>query len=126
VDGARAAYETIAEARPVGILTNGFVEVQSEKLKTFPVLEERAETVVVCEENGALKPDPAAFAHAAERAGIEASDILYVGDSYRSDVEGAQNAGWRVAWYAPNGTNDRSLGDRSFAFDNWTDLADRL
>jgi YjjG family noncanonical pyrimidine nucleotidase len=126
VDGARGAYEAIAEARPVGILTNGFVEVQSEKLKTFPVLEERAETVVVCEENGALKPDPSAFAQAAEQAGVEASEILYVGDSYRSDVEGAQNAGWRVAWYAPNGTDDRSTDDRGFVFDDWDALADQL
>jgi len=126
VDGAREAYEAIAEARPVGILTNGFAEVQAEKLKEFPVLEERAETVVVCEENGALKPDAEAFRHAAEQAGVAPEEVLYVGDSYRSDVEGAQNAGWRVAWFAPNGPDGRSTDDRGFVFDDWGTLADRL
>jgi YjjG family noncanonical pyrimidine nucleotidase len=126
IDGAQEAYEAIGEAHPVGILTNGFSEVQAEKLKEFPMLEERAETVVVCEENGALKPDPEAFRYAAQQAGVEAEDVLYVGDSYRSDVEGAQNAGWRVAWYAPDGPDGRSTDDRGFVFDDWSTLADRL
>jgi putative hydrolase of the HAD superfamily len=41
-------------------------------------------------------------------------------------VEGAQNAGWRVAWYAPDGPDGRSTDDRGFVFDDWSTLADRL
>ena len=126
VPGAQTAYEAIAEHLPVGLLTNGFAEVQAEKLKEFPVLEERAETVVVCEENGALKPDPEAFRHASEQAGVDSDDVLYVGDSYRTDVQGAQNAGWRVAWFAPDGTDGRSINDRGFVFEDWNTLAERL
>jgi YjjG family noncanonical pyrimidine nucleotidase len=124
--GARDAYETIAEHRPVGLMTNGFAEVQSQKLDTFPVLEERADAVVVCEETGTLKPDPKVFTHATETANVEAEEVLYVGDSYRSDVEGAQNAGWRVAWFAPNGTNGHSTDDSGFVFEDWDRLTDRL
>ena len=126
VSGAQAAYEAVAEQGPVGVMTNGFAEVQAQKLDTFPVLEERAETVVVCEEVGALKPDPAVFAHATEQAGVEPDEVLYVGDSYRSDVEGARRAGWRVAWFAPDGTDGRSVEDRGFAFADWDELLARL
>jgi YjjG family noncanonical pyrimidine nucleotidase len=124
--GARAAYEAIAERRPVGLMTNGFAEVQAQKLDTFPVLEERADAIVVCEEIGTLKPDPQVFAHATEKANVETDEVLYVGDSYRSDVKGAQDAGWRVAWYAPEGTNGHSPDDSGFVFEEWEALTDRV
>ena len=126
VEGAQDAYERIAEASPVGVMTNGFAEVQEQKLDRFPVLRERADAVVLCEQNGALKPSPEAFAHATEQAGVAAEDVLYVGDSYRSDVEGGRNAGWRVAWFARNGTNGHSTDAHSFAFREWDALLDRL
>ncbi len=126
VPGAQAAYEAIAAHLPVGVLTNGFAEVQTEKFKEFPVLTERADAVVICEEEGALKPAPEAFAQATDAAGVSADDILYVGDSYRSDVEGAQNAGWRVAWFAPDGTDGRSTDARGFVFTDWEVLTERL
>jgi len=126
VPGAQAAYEAIAEERPVGIMTNGFAEVQSQKLDTFPVLADQAEAVVVCEEVGVLKPDPKVFAHATERAGVDSDEVLYVGDSYHSDVEGAQQAGWRVAWFAPDGTDGRSTDDRGFVFEDWDAFRARL
>lgn len=126
VPGAEAAYEAIADRMPVGVMTNGFAEVQAEKFKEFPVLKERADAIVVCEEAGPLKPHPDAFAHATAEAGVSADQVLYVGDSYRSDVEGAQQAGWRVAWYAPNGTDGRTTDDRGFVFDDWGTLTDRL
>jgi len=126
IDGARAAYEDIADRYPVGIMTNGFAEVQARKFDAFPVLRERADAVVVCEETGALKPAPTVFAHATDEAGVAAEKILYVGDSYRSDVEGGQKAGWRVAWFARNGTDGRSTDDRGIVFDDWDTLLDRL
>lgn len=126
IPGARTAYERISERRPVGLMTNGFAEVQAEKLKTFPVLEERAEAVVVCEETGTLKPDPCVFEHATEEAGVRPEDVLYVGDSYQSDVEGAQAAGWRVAWFRRNGGDDRSPDEGGFVFDEWETLSARL
>lgn len=126
IEGARRAFETTAERQPVGVITNGFAEVQEKKFDQFPLLRERSEAIVLCEEVGVLKPDPRAFEHATEVAGVEPEAVLYVGDSYRSDVQGAQSAGWRVAWYARSGTDGRSLGDRSFAFSDWEELQNRL
>jgi putative hydrolase of the HAD superfamily len=126
IPGAQDAFEAVAEHHPVGVLTNGFAEVQKKKFDQFPVLREQSEAIVLCEEVGVLKPDPAVFDHATQEAGVEAENVLYVGDSYRSDVEGAQPAGWRVAWYARNGTNGRSPEGQGFTFDDWSTLTQRL
>lgn len=126
VPGARETFEAVAEHHLVGVMTNGFAEVQERKLEQFPVLREKSEAVVICEEVGTLKPDPEVFDHATEEAGVRAEEVLYVGDSYRSDVQGAEPVGWRVAWYARNGTNGQSTGARSFSFSGWDELRDRL
>lgn len=100
VEGAFEAFQTISERLPVGILTNGFVEIQQAKLRRFPVLDEVSQVVVISEEVGVLKPDPALFAESARRAGMQAHEILYVGDSLSSDVNGGTGAGWKVAWFS--------------------------
>ncbi len=115
--GAEEAFHAVAAHLPVGLLTNGFAEVQRAKLDRFPALRDRAAAVVVSEEVGAMKPHPAIFAHAAEAAGVAPEDILYVGDSLHSDVEGGLAAGWQVAWF--RGTAGRA---GVLVFDAWTTL----
>lgn len=128
-DGARAAYHAVADAFPVGVLTNGFSEQQRGKLRTLPEIAERAAFVVISEEVGVMKPDPRLFehvrAHAAARLGraLAPADVLYVGDSYHSDVRGGTGAGWRVAW--KDGDAERAP-DGAFAFADWRTLLDRL
>ncbi len=126
IPGARETFEAIADRHPVGVITNGFAEVQEKKFDQFPLLRERSDALVICEDVGVLKPDPEVFDHATETAGVAYEDVLYVGDSYRSDVEGAEPVGWRVAWYARNGTNGHSTNERGFAFSDWADLRARV
>lgn len=126
VDGARETFHAVADRYPVGVLTNGFAEVQAQKMKQFPEIPEQSRVVLVSEETGHLKPHPAVFGAAAQRAGTEPERILYVGDSFRSDVEGGTQAGWQVAWFARDGRNGETLGKRAFAFHDWADLRERL
>lgn len=126
VDGAAEAFRAVAEQFPVGVLTNGFAEVQAQKMKRFPEIPEQSRVVLVSEETGHLKPHPVVFETAAKRASVDPERILYVGDSLRSDVEGGTRAGWHVAWFARDGVNGETLGDRAFAFQDWTDLRERL
>lgn len=121
--GAREAFLRAADRLPVGIITNGFVEIQRAKLQQFPELDKRSVEVVVSEEVGLMKPDPALFAWVERRVGVPSGRILYVGDSLHSDIRGGRVAGWEVAWidgdpaFAPPGV---------FCFDDWHQLVDRL
>jgi HAD superfamily hydrolase (TIGR01549 family) len=47
---------------------------------------------------GVAKPDSRIFARLAAAAGVDAADILHVGDDPVADVSGAINAGMRAAW----------------------------
>ena len=118
-DGALDALKQIAGARPTGLLTNGFAEAQRAKLARFPEMAALFSTVVISEEEGVLKPHPELFRIASERAGADPEEILYVGDSLTSDVEGGLAAGWQVIWYAEAGESERPNVPR---FRNWAEL----
>ena len=117
---AREAFDEIADHLPVGVLTNGFTEIQQHKLERFPEIRERLRAVVISEEVGHLKPHPKLFAHATARAGVPPGAILYVGDSYLSDVEGALQAGWQIAWYTTDDVTETPAS--VFRFDQWPAL----
>jgi HAD superfamily hydrolase (TIGR01549 family) len=54
-------------------------------------------------EIGRWKPDPALLQHAAERAGAEPSQTIYVGDNPYADVAGADAAGMEPVLIDPEG-----------------------
>lgn len=86
--------ELFARHMPLGILSNGWTELQHLKawLINFPG------PALVSEEIGAWKPDARAFAIALERLGMEAQTTVYVGDDCIVDVAGAKGAGLLAAW----------------------------
>jgi FMN hydrolase / 5-amino-6-(5-phospho-D-ribitylamino)uracil phosphatase len=54
-------------------------------------------------EAGAAKPDARIFAHLLKRAGVEAQQVLHIGDDPQADVVGAVQAGMQAAWLNRNG-----------------------
>ena len=56
-------------------------------------LESYLDFVVTAKEIGADKPAPPIFLAALERAGVDASEAIYVGDQYETDVVGARGVG---------------------------------
>lgn len=102
--GAREAFCAVAAHRPVGLLTNGFAEQQRSKLARFPELARLATVVVVSDEVGVAKPSRAVFDHARAEAAratgwtLAPADLMLVGDSLASDVQGAVAAGWHAVW----------------------------
>ncbi len=118
MQGGREAFLSIADSFRVGILTNGFTEIQNAKLAQFPELGERSSSIVISEEVGYMKPDPRIFDHAASAVNCAPDEILYIGDSYRSDVLGGRGAGWNVAWFSP-GEED---GKPERRFQEWPEI----
>jgi len=56
-------------------------------------LESHLDFVITAKEAGANKPEPPIFLAALERAGVSASEAVYVGDQYDIDVIGARGVG---------------------------------
>ncbi|MDR2687661.1 MAG: HAD family hydrolase [Oscillospiraceae bacterium] len=57
------------------------------------------EFVIASSDYGVRKPDPLIFQVALAKAGLEAGDAWFCGDSPSYDIEGAHAAGMRAVWY---------------------------
>lgn len=124
IDGAKESYLKIADQYKVGIMTNGFAETQWLKIDRFN-LKETAVHIVISEEVGEMKPHPKVFDHATDLTGVNREDILYVGDSFTSDVVGGSKASWQVAWYTKNPI-EQGYKLAHLIFDDFSDLLKAL
>ncbi|AXR82264.1 HAD family hydrolase [Natrarchaeobaculum sulfurireducens] len=90
--------EMLAELRDsyrVGLLTNGPVRAQRDKLETLG-WEDAFDAALVTGELEAGKPDRRAFDAIADALAVAPGDVVYVGDEVDADVYGATNAGMDV------------------------------
>lgn len=87
----------------LGIITNGFSDVQDTKL-TSSGIRKYFEVIVTSESIGSRKPSREIFDHALELAGIESHQAVMIGDNPGTDILGAKNAGWVPILYDPKFT----------------------
>ena len=95
--GAERLVRYLAKKYPLVVLSNGFIEVQHEKIERSG-LKDCFAHVVLSEEVGCQKPNPRIYQVALEKCGVSAEDVLMIGDSWTSDVQGAINAGIDQMW----------------------------
>lgn len=103
--GAAQVVRELAKTYPLTIISNGFKEVQYYKLAHSGLADCFAHTII-SEEVGINKPQPAIFRIALEMNGITADEAVMIGDSFSSDIAGAQAAGIDQIWLHP-GPADR-------------------
>ena len=85
---------------PLGIITNGPVERQTDKLEALQLTRWIApENILISDGVQIQKPDPRIFKLMEERLDLSAESLLYIGDSFDNDVVGAKVAGWSVWWF---------------------------
>lgn len=125
VDGAKEALEEVNKRYPIGIVTNGFLETQQKKIKKMG-LGQFTDLFLITEEIGVMKPHQKVFDVATERAGVDRESILYVGDSYSSDIIGGRNAGWKTAWYTAFVSEIEDGQTADFKFDRFPKLTNYL
>ena len=121
VEGAKEALDKVSKSYPIGIVTNGFLETQQMKINSMS-LYQYTDLFVITEEIGVMKPHQKVFDVATERAGVEREEILYVGDSYSSDIIGGRNAGWKTAWFTALVSEIEDGQTADFQFDDFDDL----
>jgi len=98
--GALATVQRMAKKFPLALVTNGIASVQRRRFAASPITP-YFQAVVISEEVGIAKPDPRIFAPALQKIGVEAGEVLYVGDSVTSDMAAARNAGMDFCWLNP-------------------------
>ncbi|MGM9852664.1 MAG: HAD family hydrolase, partial [Muribaculaceae bacterium] len=109
------AHEVLNRLRPyynIGILSNGFAEVQYGKMASAG-LSPLIDCVVLSDEIEINKPDRRLFDYACRKAGTEAGRCLLVGDNPDTDIAGATGAGWKAVYFCPRTEEtDKNLTDK--------------
>ncbi|QFU24672.1 pyrimidine 5'-nucleotidase [Shewanella eurypsychrophilus] len=101
--GARELIDSLTGRVKMGIITNGFTELQTIRLQRTGLLESFS-PVVISEQVGVAKPDVAIFEHALGHMQHPPREkVLMVGDNPHSDIQGGLNAGFDTCWLNSEG-----------------------
>ena len=102
VRGERRVVRGLSKKYRLGVVSNGFRDIQYRKLKSLGIFEYFA-CVVLSDEIGIRKPDKRIFFKALDQLGASPGECLYIGDSYEYDILGAAGAGIKGCWLNPGG-----------------------
>lgn len=98
--GAEAVLSALRKAGfTLGIVSNNYSSVRSTLVSL--ALPPYFDCIVISEEVGLQKPDPAIIHLACSQCGVKSENVLYVGD-HPFDITCAHAAGVAVAWLPPN------------------------
>ena len=95
---AKEVLEYLAPKYNLYILSNGFRELQSRKMRSAGV-DGYFKKVILSEDLGVLKPWPAIFNFALSATQSELRESLMIGDSWEADITGAHGVGMHQAFY---------------------------
>ncbi|KYG92294.1 2-haloalkanoic acid dehalogenase [[Bacillus] sp. KCTC 13219] len=100
VQGAEKVIEALSHKR-LAIITNGYTDVQTSRIN-HSFLEGTFEHIIISESTGFQKPQAEIFDYAFNKLQItEKSNVLMVGDSLTSDIQGGINYGIDTCWFNP-------------------------
>lgn len=105
------------------ILTNGFEEIQTERLKRTGLAPYFHE-MITAEKAKALKPHPGIFEFAFKAAESKAKECIMIGDDLEADVKGAQNAQIDSIWIHPKAKETANTA--TFSINKLTELPSLL
>ena len=116
--------KTIEELRARSFVVAAMSDFPVErKLEYFGLGPAYWDLAITSEDSGYLKPHGAAYRHLSQKLKLRPEEILYVGNSYRNDIEGAKKAGYWAAYFTWKKRRD-SLAD--FHYCNYRQFLDRF
>lgn len=102
LQGVVSLLNFLKDKAKLGIITNGFTELQQTRLERTG-LKDFFEIHVISEQVGIAKPDPKIFEYALSLAGNPAREkVLMVGDTFETDMLGGINAKLDTCWLNPD------------------------
>jgi len=119
-------YELLDYLKPkyhLHIITNGFEEVQSVKLRESN-LAQYFEKVIISETTPVKKPHPKIFMYSMHLAKANVEDCLMIGDDIETDIKGAAGVGMDQVW--TNFPGDRSDFKPTYEVKSLSEIKDIL
>lgn len=113
-DGARELLREVSSRGTKAVLATSAPEHELEKLRDLLEVEDSVATVTNAEDVETAKPAPDIVQVALERAGVEATDAVFVGDAVW-DVEAAKAAGVACVAVTSGGVHEAALREAGAA-----------
>ena len=123
---AKPLLERLQGEAKLAIVTNGVGETQRLRLEIHDY-ERYFDAVVVSGEFGIPKPNPAIFNEALNLLGLSKDEnVMMVGDSLSSDMEGARISGLISCWFNPESDRNASDAGVDFTIQSLSELVEIL
>ncbi len=120
--GAEEICGYLAGKYRLAMVTNGIKEVQRSRIGASPIAAHFA-ALVISEEAGSSKPNPAIFEHACGLLNThDKTRMIMVGDSLSSDIRGGINFGIDTCWFNPAGAPNPTELDPTYEISSLEEL----
>lgn len=121
VQGAEKVINGLTHKR-LAIITNGFTDVQNSRINNSP-LKDAFEHIIISESTSFQKPQIGIFGYAFDKLQItDKSNVLMVGDSLTSDIQGGINYGIDTCWFNPTHKENHTSVKPTFEIDQLESL----
>lgn len=108
------------------IVTNGLKDVQNNRIKKS-IIAKYFKNIIVSDEVKVAKPNPKIFEYAlTDATNTYSYEILIVGDSLSSDIQGGINLKADTCWYNPNKIENKTTITPTYEIYNLMELKDIL
>lgn len=108
------------------IVTNGLAYVQNRRIGKS-IIAGYFSAIVISEEVGIAKPNPKIFEHTLSLINhVDKMDVLMIGDSLTSDIQGGINFGIDTCWYNPRKLDNTSQLKPTFEINDLMSLLEIL
>lgn len=118
---AMEALEYLSGKYRLYILSNGFRELQEQKMRSAGILH-YFRKIVLSEDIGAHKPFPAIFNFAMSATQSEFRTSLMIGDNWKNDVAGARDVGMGQGYYCPDAEPSVLDFQPTFLLRDWKEI----
>ena len=118
---AMEALEYLSGKYRLYILSNGFRELQEQKMRSAGILR-YFRKIVLSEDIGAHKPFPAIFNFAMSATQSEFRTSLMIGDNWKNDVAGARDVGMGQGYYCPDAEPSVLDFQPTFLLRDWEEI----
>lgn len=101
IEGAREVLDYLVARYPLYVVTNGFTELQSTKVRSGGI-ENYFQQIVTSEMVGHKKPAKEIFDFTLQLGGFNSHEAIMIGDNLLTDITGAADAGIDAVHFNPN------------------------
>lgn len=107
IEGATEILDYLKERYPLYVVTNGVGATQRKRLKASG-LDQYFHDIFISEEANSQKPQKKFFDYCfVHIPDIKPEEMMVIGDSLTSDIQGGVNAGIDTCWFNPKGNENR-------------------